>query len=143
MHLLRSLAMSALLATSALAQSIVIGSPSPGANIPLASNLTVQIERHNSLSSFKEVSVAIGYIVCDAEEGCGPSAQVIYNGPYTPTQHTPTIPGQLSNYQNFTFPAQNLFNAPGPARITVVHFFDVGVSEVPLLETISVDFNIV
>ncbi|KAJ7239507.1 hypothetical protein C8J57DRAFT_1478401 [Mycena rebaudengoi] len=92
MHLLGSLAMSIFLATSAFAQSIVVGTPSPGANIPLTSNLTVQIERHNSLSFSKEVSVAIGFKVCDAIEGCGPSAQVLYNGPYTPTLHTPTFP---------------------------------------------------
>jgi hypothetical protein len=49
MHL-GSLAMSVFLATSAFAQSIVVGAPSPGANIPLASNLTVQIERHVSTS---------------------------------------------------------------------------------------------
>ncbi|KAF8187935.1 hypothetical protein K438DRAFT_1764644 [Mycena galopus ATCC 62051] len=132
--LLGSLAMSVLLVTSAFAQSIVVGAPSPGTNIPLStSNLTVQIERHNSLSSSKEVSVAIGFTVCDAIEGCGPSAQVLYNGPYTPTLRTPTLPGQLSNYQNFTFPSP--FSAPGPVQLPIVHFFDVG--------TLSADFNIV
>ncbi|KAJ7101638.1 hypothetical protein C8R44DRAFT_747094 [Mycena epipterygia] len=140
MHLLGSLAMSVFLAASAFAQSIVVGAPSPGANIPLTSNLTVQIERHNSLSSFQEVSIAIGFNVCDAIEGCEPPTQVLYNGPYTPTLHTP-IPGQLNDYQNFTFP--NPFSAPGPAQLTIVHFFDVGVSEVPLIEIVSVDFNIV
>ncbi|KAJ7269225.1 hypothetical protein C8J57DRAFT_1509434 [Mycena rebaudengoi] len=45
MHLLKSLAMTVLLATSALAQSIVVDAPRPGANILLTStNLTVQIE---------------------------------------------------------------------------------------------------
>ncbi|KAJ7053369.1 hypothetical protein C8F01DRAFT_1167247 [Mycena amicta] len=130
MHFLRSLAMSVLLATSALAQGALIGAPSPGANIPLASsNLTVQVDRPNSLSASKEVSVAIGYKICDAEEGCGPSAQLLYNGPYTPTLHPPTFPGQQTNYQNFTFPSP--FFAPGPVQLTVVHFFDIGVSPCP------------
>ncbi|KAJ6523833.1 hypothetical protein B0H19DRAFT_1200950 [Mycena capillaripes] len=142
MHLLKSLALSAMFATSALAQSIVIGAPSPGASIPLSSNLTVQIERHNSLSSSKEVSVAIGFKICDPTEGCGPTAQVLYNGPYTPALHTPTFPGQLSNYQNFTFPSP--FIAPGPVQLTFVHFFDIGASEnIPEVETVTVDFNIV
>ncbi|KAJ7023761.1 hypothetical protein C8F04DRAFT_1133581 [Mycena alexandri] len=144
MHLLKSLAMSVVLATSTLAQSIVVDAPSAGANIPLASNLTVQTERHNSLSSSKEleVSVAIGYTVCDVDGGCGPSAQLLYNGPYTPTLHMPTHPDQPSFYQNFTFPSP--FSAPGPVQLTVVHFFDVGASEdIPLVEALRVDFNIV
>ncbi|KAJ7657562.1 hypothetical protein B0H17DRAFT_1145874 [Mycena rosella] len=102
----------------------------------------IQIERHNSLSSSKEVSFAIRFKVCDVIEDCGPSAQLLYNRPYTLTLHTPTFPGQLSNYQNFTFPSR--FSAPGPVQLTIVHFFDVGASEnIPLVETLSVDFNIV
>ncbi|KAJ7702139.1 hypothetical protein B0H16DRAFT_1210406, partial [Mycena metata] len=51
---------------------------------------------------------------------------LLYNGPYTPTQHTQTFPGQPSFYQNFTFPSP--FVTPGPVELTVVHFFDIGVS---------------
>ncbi|KAJ7017674.1 hypothetical protein C8F04DRAFT_1200110 [Mycena alexandri] len=143
MHLLKSLAITAFLATSALAQSIVVDAPRPGANIPLTStNLTVQIERPDTLSASKEVSVAIGYKICDVDEGCGPGAQLLYNGPYTPTQHTQTLPGQPSFYQKFTFPSP--FFTPGPVEITVVHFFDIGAGEnIPFVETVNIDFNIV
>ncbi|KAJ7702140.1 hypothetical protein B0H16DRAFT_1347654 [Mycena metata] len=75
MHLLKSVAITVFLATSALAQSIVVDAPRPGTNIPLTStNLTVQIERPDTLSASKELSVAIGYKICDVEEGCGPGA---------------------------------------------------------------------
>ncbi|KAJ7238173.1 hypothetical protein C8J57DRAFT_1528833 [Mycena rebaudengoi] len=117
--------MTVFLATSALAQSIVVDAPRPGANILLTStNLTVQIERPiratllplryppDTLSASKEVSVAIGFKICDVVEGCEPGAQLLYNGPYTPTLHTPTIPGQPSFDQNFTFPSP--FFTPGP-----------------------------
>ncbi|KAJ7757913.1 hypothetical protein B0H16DRAFT_1536173 [Mycena metata] len=143
MHLLKSLAMTVFLATSALAQSIVVDAPHPGANIPLTStNLTVQIERPDTLSASKEVSVAIGYKLCDVDEGCGLGAQLLYNGPYTPTLHTPSIPGQPNFYQSFTFPSP--FSTPGPVELTVVHFFDIGAGEnIPFVETVSVNLNIV
>ncbi|KAJ7763748.1 hypothetical protein B0H16DRAFT_1883657, partial [Mycena metata] len=143
MHLLKSLAMIVFLATSALAQSIVVDAPRPGANIPLTStNLTVQIERPDTLSASKEVSVAIGYKLCDVDEGCGLGAQLLYNGPYNPTLHTPSIPDQPNFYQNFTFPSP--FSTPGPVELTVVHFFDIGAGEnIPFVEAVSINLNIV
>ncbi|KAJ7279794.1 hypothetical protein C8J57DRAFT_1221434 [Mycena rebaudengoi] len=137
MHFLKSLAMTVFLATSALAQSIVVDAPRPGPNILLTStNLT------DTLSASKEVSVAIGFKICDVVEGCEPGAQLLYNGPYTPTLHTPTIPGQPSFDQNFTFPSP--FFTPGPVELTVVHLFDIGAGEdIPFVDTVSVNFNIV
>ncbi|KAJ7044271.1 hypothetical protein C8F04DRAFT_1356630 [Mycena alexandri] len=96
----------------------------------------------DTLSASEEVSGTIGYKICDVDECCGPGAQVLYNGPYTPTLHRQTIPGQPSFYQNFAFPSP--FFIPEPVEINFVHFFDIGAGEnIPFVETVSVDFNIV
>ncbi|KAJ7251594.1 hypothetical protein C8J57DRAFT_1520407 [Mycena rebaudengoi] len=80
--------MTVFLATSALAQSIVVDAPRPGANILLTStNLTVQIERPIRATllplRYPPLTYDPALIICDAVEGCEPGAQLLYNGPYT------------------------------------------------------------
>ncbi|KAJ7210255.1 hypothetical protein C8J57DRAFT_1257266 [Mycena rebaudengoi] len=81
MHLLKSLAMTVFLATSTLAQSIVVDAPRPGANILLTStNLTVQIERpiYIWLVHLGRTNGNGGYLTCDyAVEG---QHWNVYNG---------------------------------------------------------------
>ncbi|KAJ7261476.1 hypothetical protein C8J57DRAFT_1232336 [Mycena rebaudengoi] len=81
MHLLKSLAVTVFLATSALAQRIVVDAPRPSANILLTStNLTVQIERpiYIWLVHLGRTNGNGGYLTCDyAVEG---QHWNVYNG---------------------------------------------------------------
>ncbi|KAJ7271866.1 hypothetical protein C8J57DRAFT_1507764 [Mycena rebaudengoi] len=115
--------MTVFLVTSALAQSIVVDAPRPGANI-LLTYPPVDIRPRSNVGypslPQRKSPLQSDLKSADVVEGCEPGAQLLYNGPYTPTLHTPTIPGQPSFDQNFTFPSP--FFTPGPVELTVVHF---------------------
>ncbi|KAJ6493999.1 hypothetical protein C8R47DRAFT_1118009 [Mycena vitilis] len=143
MKFLSSLALSALLAASAYGQRAFIGAPADGTSVTAGSNITVELDRPDTLTGSTEVAVIIGFFSCTSTGSVcpGPSealGTILYNGPYDPEFQ----PGPKPPYQNFTVTIPP--SAPkGKAQLGVAHFSLVGASEVPILETLNVTLNVV
>ncbi|KAF9242048.1 hypothetical protein BU15DRAFT_60559 [Melanogaster broomeanus] len=125
----------ALFAAAAYAQNAVIGLPEQGQSVNPGSNLTVQIQRPNSLTGSEEVAVVIGFQSCSSSPCISPAdymGQILYNGPFDPQYHESYNPP----YQNFTvqIPATA---ATGTALIGVAHVTLVGAGLYPWLEVLN------
>ncbi|KAJ6629323.1 hypothetical protein B0H10DRAFT_1776580 [Mycena sp. CBHHK59/15] len=139
-----SLALGALCATTAFAQRVAIGAPADGASVTAGSNITVEVDRPDTLSSSVEVAIVIGFNSC-ASRPCLPPSETIgtllYNGPYDPEFHT-NVSFSKPPHQNFTvtIPA----SAPnGEAQLSVTHFSLIGASLGPFLEILNITLNVV
>ncbi|KAJ7434501.1 hypothetical protein B0H11DRAFT_2040660 [Mycena galericulata] len=147
MKLFSSLIMSIMLATAAFAQSCDIGAPADGATVTPGTNITVEVDRPDTLTGSTEVAVVIGFLSCGGfyAQNCPPPSEILgeilYLGPYDPEfQYGPGLPNKPP-YQNFTvaIPA----SAPtGPAQISVIHFSLVGASLGPYLQCLNVTVNV-
>ncbi|KAJ7244432.1 hypothetical protein B0H12DRAFT_1054872 [Mycena haematopus] len=146
MKFFSSLALSTLLfATAALAQSVDIGAPADGSTVLHGSNITVEIDRPDTLTGSTEVAIVIGFWHCgSAASVCPPPSDVLgtilYNGPYDPEFRTGG--GSKPPYQNFTvtIPSTAL---PGKAQLGVAHLSLVGAGQYPFLETRNITLNVV
>ncbi|KAF9485771.1 hypothetical protein BDN70DRAFT_847172 [Pholiota conissans] len=78
---------SALFIGSALAQTVAIGFPFDGASVKAGKNITVEIDRPDTLSGSTEVAVVLGLVSCP-NSACPPPGEILgsilYNGPYNP-----------------------------------------------------------
>ncbi|KAJ7434517.1 hypothetical protein B0H11DRAFT_1757567 [Mycena galericulata] len=147
MKFFSSLVMSAMLATAAFAQNVDIGAPADGATVTPGTNITVEVDRPDTLTGSIEVAVVIGFLSCVPfnAQTCPPPSeiigQILYNGPYDPEFRTgPGLPNKPP-YQNFTvaIPA----SAPtGPAQISVTHFGLVGAGFEPFVQSLNVTVNV-
>ncbi|KAJ7694857.1 hypothetical protein B0H17DRAFT_931470 [Mycena rosella] len=145
MKFLSSLALSVMLATTAFAQSIAIGAPVDGSSVKAGSNITVEVDRPDTLTGSTEVAIVIGFLSCvPFPAGCpSPSdiiGNILYNGPYDPEFHT-NVSVSKPPHQNFTvtIPA----NArTGPAQLSVTHFSLVGAGPFPFLESRNITINV-
>ncbi|KAJ7143695.1 hypothetical protein C8R44DRAFT_758679 [Mycena epipterygia] len=134
-----------MLATAAFAQNAAIGTPADGATVKAGSNITVEVDRANSLTGSTEVAVVIGFLSCVGFSGgvCPPASEIIgnilYNGPYDPVLHaaTPFKPP----YQNFTVTIPPAARA-GPGQLSVTHLSLVGAGPFPFLEVLNVTVNV-
>ncbi|KAF8218118.1 hypothetical protein K438DRAFT_1952957 [Mycena galopus ATCC 62051] len=145
MKFFSSLALSALFATAALAQGTDIGAPADGATVKAGSNITVEIDRPDTLTGSTEVAVIIGFESCVELNFCPPPSSlmgtILYNGPFDPEFHTDVTPGKPP-YQNFTVTIPS--SAPaGAAQLNLAHFSLVGASLYPFLETHNITLNVV
>ncbi|KAJ7149667.1 hypothetical protein C8R46DRAFT_964200 [Mycena filopes] len=124
--------------TTAYAQGVVITAPSAGSNVHAGANITVEIDRPNSLTPSTEVSVAIGLMACGSGI-CPPPADVmgtiLFQGPYTPQ----LVGGHLT--QNFTVAIPSSFSI-GPAQLNVAHFALVGAGPFPFLQTLNITLEV-
>ncbi|VDC07749.1 unnamed protein product [Peniophora sp. CBMAI 1063] len=124
------------------AQNTAIGYPPDQTTVSPGQNMTVQINRPNSLTGSQEVAVviAVGHCFatpCDNTERLG---AILYNGPFNPqypTNHTP----QDTPQQNFTVQIPPGM-ATGPAALTLVHLSLVGAGPLPFMETHNVTLNV-
>ncbi|KAG6809480.1 hypothetical protein H0H92_016087 [Tricholoma furcatifolium] len=109
------------------AQGALIGYPPSGTTVSAGSNITVEIDRPNSLSSSTEVAVVIGLISCPTSP-CRPVTDgvgtVLYNGPYHPA--LPPAGSGKPPHQNFTVTVPSDFPT-GTAQLGVVHVTLIGV----------------
>ncbi|KAJ5904937.1 uncharacterized protein N7473_001853 [Penicillium subrubescens] len=123
------------LASVSLAQNSIIGLPTAGYMITKGGNVTVQVQRPNSLTGSTEIAVIIGVSSC-ASTPCQPAGEVmgtiLYQGPFDPQYHESDQPP----YQNFTVTLPNLI-AAGDAQINVAHAALVGAGPFPYLETLN------
>ncbi|KAG6887339.1 hypothetical protein C0995_015968 [Termitomyces sp. Mi166 len=126
------------------AQSIVIGYPADGASVTPGSNLTVEIDRPDTLTGSTEVAVVIGVISCPTS-GCRSVGDgvgtVLYNGGYDPQFHT-TAPVSKPPHQNFTIAIPSTL-PKGKAQLGVVHTTLIGALLFPFLETRNITLNVV
>ncbi|KAF8688703.1 hypothetical protein AX14_013763 [Amanita brunnescens Koide BX004] len=120
------------LATLSLAQNTILSYPPQGKVVHPGENLTVVLERPNSLTNSFEVSVVISIVSC-AQSPCLPPSDVLgyvmYQGPYKPMYHQPEYPP----HENFTVTIPSGFQK-GPAQLNVAHFALVGAGPYPWLE---------
>ncbi|KAJ6461075.1 hypothetical protein C8R45DRAFT_1108874 [Mycena sanguinolenta] len=145
MKFLSSLALSTLFAAAALAQSVQIGAPANGTTVSAGSNITVEIDQPDTLTSATEVAVVIGLLFCgDVAAGCPSEAlgTVLYNGPYDPGFSQSGGGVNHFAHQNFnvTIPSSS---PPGLYQLGVAHLTLVGAVEEPLFETLSIALNVV
>ncbi|KAK7052469.1 hypothetical protein R3P38DRAFT_1646729 [Favolaschia claudopus] len=144
MKLFSLLALGALFAPAALAQRAVIGAPQDGTTVHPGQNLTVEIDRPDSLTGSTEVAVVIGFFSCGSSPAatCPPPTDVLgsvlYNGPYDPEFHTGV---SRPPHQNFTVTVPP-FAPAGKAQLGVAHLSLVGAGQFPLFETLNVTLKV-
>ncbi|KAG6330028.1 hypothetical protein ID866_9062, partial [Astraeus odoratus] len=119
----------------AFTQNAVIGYPPNGYTVTPGTNLTVQIQRPNSLTGSEEVAVVIGFQTCRTN-GCISAADymglILYNGPFSPQYHEfPSPP-----YENFTVQIPTSAVA-GTGLIGVAHVTLIGAGYYPYLEVLN------
>ncbi|OSD05617.1 hypothetical protein PYCCODRAFT_1464970 [Trametes coccinea BRFM310] len=148
MKFFAALSVVASIASLAAAQGVAILSPPAQSTFAPGDKFVVDIDRHDSLTPSKELSVAIGLLNCaqqqpdssatcdgiDLTQGLG---SVLYAGPYTPQVR----PGGDDLFQNFTVQVPEGFPA-GPALLSVTHFALVGAVSWPMLQILNETVNI-
>ncbi|RAL15871.1 uncharacterized protein BO97DRAFT_383644 [Aspergillus homomorphus CBS 101889] len=123
------------LVATAMAQNAAISLPKAGQTVKPGQNLTVQVQRPNTITGLQEMAVAIGFQSCGsgkcfaADEDMG---TILYNGAFSPAYHEYYLPP----YENFTVmvPASA---AAGQAVIGVAHATLIGASANPHLEVLN------
>ncbi|KAF8121705.1 hypothetical protein EV363DRAFT_1362959 [Boletus edulis] len=124
-----------LFATTVFAQAAFIGLPTFNQTVYAGTDLIVQVQSPDSLTSVEQVAVAIGLESCPNTPACGaPSGGlgiILYYGLFDPQFHGPGVP-----YENFTVQIPSTVPA-GTAAIAVAHFALVGDGNYPLFETLN------
>ncbi|KZV68470.1 hypothetical protein PENSPDRAFT_687238 [Peniophora sp. CONT] len=139
---MKFIAVLASLIAAASAQNTAIGYPPDQTTVSPGQNMTVQVNRPNSLTGSQEVAVviAVGHCYatpCDNTERLG---TILYNGPFKPeypTTHTP----QDTPQQNFSIQIPPGM-ATGQAALSVFHISLVGAGPVPFTEMHNVALNV-
>ncbi|KGO71948.1 hypothetical protein PITC_026680 [Penicillium italicum] len=119
----------------AIAQRALIGLPTADQKINPGKEVVIQVQRPNSLSSSKEMGLAIGLSSCasspcrDADEVLG---TILYNGAFNPVYHEYNLPP----YENFTVtvPASATL---GKSQINVAHAALIGAGPSAFLESLN------
>ncbi|KZT29628.1 hypothetical protein NEOLEDRAFT_1106062 [Neolentinus lepideus HHB14362 ss-1] len=132
------------LAASAMAQSIDIGAPTNGSTISVGTNITVEVDRPDTLTGSQEIAIVIairscyGGVCIDPADALG---SVLYTGPFDP-QFT-SEPGTASKppHQNFSVAIPGTLQT-GLATLSVTHFSLVGASPFPLFEIRNITVNV-
>ncbi|KAI1794791.1 hypothetical protein LXA43DRAFT_86921 [Ganoderma leucocontextum] len=124
------------LAASAVAQKVIIASPTENAEVTAGGTLLVEIDRPASETHSTDVAVIIGLQSCGGDGDCDAVAanyaRVLFHGPFTPKH----VEGHTDVSHNFTVRIpQN--TAVGKALLQVAHFFYVGASNQPQMETLN------
>ncbi|KAJ4490117.1 hypothetical protein J3R30DRAFT_3277245 [Lentinula aciculospora] len=125
--------------TSVIAQSANIGAPEDMSQVAAGSNFTVTIDRPDSLTGSTEVALVIALLSCASNPCPGPSEElgtVLYNGPFDPEFTTEPGTTSLPPHENFTLTVPSAFSK-GNAQLGVAHFYLLGASVAPILETFN------
>ncbi|PSR94554.1 hypothetical protein EW026_g7804 [Hermanssonia centrifuga] len=138
----------AALVASAFAQGIDIGAPVEYSNITPGSNITVEVDRPDTLTGSTPVALVIAIESCTSyPDGQCASVDVtqrlqhiLYTGSYDPVFDTPS--DSKPPHQNFS--VQIPSNLPqGQAAITASHFSLIGAGPFPNLQVVNVTVNVV
>ncbi|OCH88448.1 hypothetical protein OBBRIDRAFT_795216 [Obba rivulosa] len=139
------------LAASVFAQSIQIGAPVEFSSITPGTNITVEVDRPDTLTGSQEVAIVIALNSCVGPGLDGSCASfdvtqdlgtVLYSGPYDPEFHdVPGLPNKPP-YQNFSVQVPSSL-PQGEAALTVSHFSLIGLGPFPNLEVKNITLNVV
>ncbi|TFY77544.1 hypothetical protein EWM64_g6468 [Hericium alpestre] len=133
------------LITVACAQTIAIGAPSNGDTITPGSQLTVEVDRPDTLTGSQEVAIAITLATCPANNPCTDMTErlgaTLYTGPYNP-QFPPFPTPRNIPLQNFTVTVPESLQAGQKAVLSVSHFSLVGAGPFDLFEIKNVTLNV-
>ncbi|KAF5334823.1 hypothetical protein D9758_018072 [Tetrapyrgos nigripes] len=138
-----SIALSTLsLSALALAQSAHIGFPTNGASVGAGSSLNVDVIRPATISSSQEVGIVIGLTSCPSNiQTClDPSltmGKILYNGDFNPQRGNENQPHMNVTVQ---IPADT---PKGTAQLNFAHFYLLGASLSPEVQSSSVKITIV
>ncbi|PIL22922.1 hypothetical protein GSI_15618 [Ganoderma sinense ZZ0214-1] len=123
------------LAASAVAQKVIIASPTENAEVTAGGTLLVEIDRPAAETPSTDVAVIIGLQSCGADGNCDAVAanyaRVLYHGPFTPKQ----VEGHTDVSHNYTVRIPQNTTA-GKALLQVAHFFYAGTAHQPQMETL-------
>ncbi|KAG6807750.1 hypothetical protein H0H93_001128 [Arthromyces matolae] len=126
------------------AQTVAIGYPADGVSVSPGSEVTVEVDRPNSLSGSTEVAVVLGFQSCASTGGCRPVTDgvytVLYNGGYKPEYQQNAL--QKPPHQNFTVTIPSDAQ-PGLAQLGLIHVTLIGAALAPFLETRNITLNVV
>ncbi|PIL22940.1 hypothetical protein GSI_15636 [Ganoderma sinense ZZ0214-1] len=130
-----------LLSALSTAQNVFIYAPPPQSTFAPGESFVVDIDRPDTLTGSRDVSVAIGLLscasrgapagTCDGIDSAWMMGDILYAGPYAPVAPT----GGNAN-QNFTVTVPADFEL-GPAVLAVAHFTLVGELFWPSLEVLN------
>ncbi|KAF8885679.1 hypothetical protein CPB84DRAFT_1788127 [Gymnopilus junonius] len=128
--------------TTVLSQTIAIGYPQDGASVTPGSNITVEVDRPDTLSGSQEVAVVIGINSCRNTTCIPPDeilGSILYDGGYNP-QFTSNAPFKPP-HQNFTVTIPS-FLAKGRAQLAVFHVSLIGAGFAPFTEIKNITVNV-
>ncbi|KAI9068156.1 hypothetical protein FKP32DRAFT_1562317 [Trametes sanguinea] len=137
------------IASLVVAQSVVILSPPPESTFAPGDSFVVDVDRPDTLTGSREVSVSIGLLscsqqkqdpnaTCDGIDSTQEIGTVLYSGPYSPQLR----PHGSDLFQNYTVQVPPDFPA-GAAVLAVAHYSLVGAASWPVLEVLSETVHIV
>ncbi|KAH9925403.1 uncharacterized protein BXZ73DRAFT_79062 [Epithele typhae] len=127
-------------AAAAAAQRIAIGAPASMSTVAAGSNITVEVDKPNSLSGSTEVGLAIGVLPC----GSSPCSSInvtqflgniVYSGSFDP-QYDSSDPSKPP-FQNFSIEIPSTATSGQQLSIGVVHLSIVGASGTPFTEVVN------
>ncbi|KAL1939936.1 hypothetical protein VTO73DRAFT_9636 [Trametes versicolor] len=128
------------LAVSTLAQGVSITQPPAGSTEKQGLPMTVVVQKQNSLTGSQDVAVAIGLQSCGTAscdslptESVGP---LLFSGEYAPKADAS---GNVTQNYIVRVPAGM---GPGPARLSVAHFYILGASEMAPMDVAHTTLNI-
>ncbi|KAE8153245.1 hypothetical protein BDV25DRAFT_39003 [Aspergillus avenaceus] len=125
-----------LLAATVSAQNARIGFPVQDQELTRGENITVMVQKPNSLTGSIEMGIAIGLASCDARP-CLPAnetlGRLLYHGPFKPEFHEP----RFGPYENFTVTVPREL-MKGKGQLNLAHMVIVGASAWPWLDTMQV-----
>ncbi|EJF56659.1 hypothetical protein DICSQDRAFT_71036 [Dichomitus squalens LYAD-421 SS1] len=122
------------------AQGVKIVAPAANTTLTLGETFVIDVERPDSLTGSRDVSVAIGLLscvdrapsgTCDDIDSAWMMGDILYAGPYHPV-----APVGTNEYENFTVTVPGDFQL-GPAVLAVAHFALVGELFWPYLEVLN------
>ncbi|KAF5383928.1 hypothetical protein D9757_007404 [Collybiopsis confluens] len=129
--------------STSFAQNVVIGAPAMGSSVTAGSNLTVRVDRPDTLSGSEEVAVVVGLWSCGDNACPGPSSvlgTILYNGPFKPQFSEPS--NGLPPHENFSVAIPATFTK-GRAQFGVVHVALGGAGLAPFMQTLNTTVNVV
>ncbi|KAF5361140.1 hypothetical protein D9758_009035 [Tetrapyrgos nigripes] len=134
-----------ILVAGVLGQSAYIETPTKGNSVTAGTSLVIDVVRPNTISSSVEIGIAIGIASCAASR-CYSAAEtlgtLLYNGIFNPQYDAkPFETGQYQPHQEITVQIPEDFTK-GDAQINFAHFFLLGASLSPTVETSSVSVEV-
>ncbi|KAJ7148767.1 hypothetical protein C8R43DRAFT_888494 [Mycena crocata] len=134
MKLASSLLLALLSAASTFAQHTRIGAPLNGTRVKAGSQITVEVDRPDTLTSSTEVAIVIAFLNCFSHPCPSPMDElgnILYKGSYHPQWHD--VP-RKPPHQNFTVTVPKSAST-GAAQLSVVHLSLAGAVNFPFFES--------